>query len=464
MTPTASDLAEIWDLQLPPLPPRSRFYRLEPVGIGSAWVESLTSYFTRLAQAHSVQLSTLTFYEMLPLLGLQHVNSLDAHVWRSSASINTVGEVARNWAAVLNTLTGRADLQLLTLRPWAAALHARGLSRGEKAWCPRCYEEWRTTDQPVYDPLAWSIASVQHCLKHGVALVKTCPACSRRVSPLTTHSRPGMCPYCGQWLGRPARDAQTGQTPLTERPTCWQQWGQAAVGELLAAMPNLPAALPPVGESISRAVRAYLQGPPRRPLDHLARKVQVSIPTISNLRDGFHIPGLPILLRLCATPGIMPLQLLLGPDPGTPDPELMSLPIDQVETRAALRKHRPFDRETIRHELESALTGEVSEESPPPSMQSVADRLDYHPAFLARHFPELCRAIAARRKSWVAEGAVRRRLAVAATIRTTVLELHARGVYPSIWKVKTFLAKHSVLRTKPAMEAYWQALQEVGLR
>ena len=34
---------ELWDLTRPAIPPRSRLYHLEPVGIGTPYVESLTS-------------------------------------------------------------------------------------------------------------------------------------------------------------------------------------------------------------------------------------------------------------------------------------------------------------------------------------------------------------------------------------------------------------------------------------
>ena len=43
---------EEWDVSIPPIPPRSRLYRLEPIGIATPYVESLTSDITRLAGEH----------------------------------------------------------------------------------------------------------------------------------------------------------------------------------------------------------------------------------------------------------------------------------------------------------------------------------------------------------------------------------------------------------------------------
>jgi len=50
---------ESWSLSSPPVPPRSQLYSLQPVGVGSGMVESLTGYVARLAEAHSVSVGDL---------------------------------------------------------------------------------------------------------------------------------------------------------------------------------------------------------------------------------------------------------------------------------------------------------------------------------------------------------------------------------------------------------------------
>jgi hypothetical protein len=52
-------LFDSWTLSGCPLPPRSRLYALEPIGIGTAFVESLSGYVARLAEAHSVSAGDL---------------------------------------------------------------------------------------------------------------------------------------------------------------------------------------------------------------------------------------------------------------------------------------------------------------------------------------------------------------------------------------------------------------------
>jgi len=58
-----------WDVTVPTLPARSRLYRLEPYGIGTPWVESLTGYITRLAEAHCVSTGILYAKEIAPVVG-----------------------------------------------------------------------------------------------------------------------------------------------------------------------------------------------------------------------------------------------------------------------------------------------------------------------------------------------------------------------------------------------------------
>src|SRR5207253_7783175 len=56
-----------WQLTAAPqLPARSYFYHLPPLAVGSAHVESLTSYLTRLAEAHDVTPGILLSRELIP--------------------------------------------------------------------------------------------------------------------------------------------------------------------------------------------------------------------------------------------------------------------------------------------------------------------------------------------------------------------------------------------------------------
>ncbi|MBD1903897.1 TniQ family protein [Funiculus sociatus GB2-A5] len=55
---------EMWDLQKPAIPARSRLYYIEPIGVGTRYTESLSSYLTRLAQEHCVTFQKLVMGEI----------------------------------------------------------------------------------------------------------------------------------------------------------------------------------------------------------------------------------------------------------------------------------------------------------------------------------------------------------------------------------------------------------------
>ena len=117
------DLCETWDLTLPAHPTHSRLYALEPLGMGTLHVESLTSYMARLAEAHSVSLRTLVIQELLPLLKRDYLsnplsNCLDSFWIEAARALNGTGVLAQDWAQALERLTLRTDLRFLTLQPW----------------------------------------------------------------------------------------------------------------------------------------------------------------------------------------------------------------------------------------------------------------------------------------------------------------------------------------------------------
>src|SRR6266567_3057045 len=95
--------------------PRSRLYGMVPCGEG-LWSESLTSYLNRLGWRHGVSPRWLLTQEMLPHLSSDHCpTQLGTFCQQRAMSINGNGSLALEWSALLERLTGRSDLSLLTL-------------------------------------------------------------------------------------------------------------------------------------------------------------------------------------------------------------------------------------------------------------------------------------------------------------------------------------------------------------
>jgi hypothetical protein len=200
---------ESWSLSSPPVPPRSQLYSLQPVGVGTGLVESLTGYVARLAEAHSVSVGDLVGRLLSDLAspkgGLVTAGAkaarVDGHGFRAcSYAINGVTDRAATWVDALEAATTRRDLRCLTLLPFRHALPDH-LFRQRRAWCMLCFEQWRANGQIVYEPLLWAIAMASHCTIHARPLDSICRHCARSLSPLGVFSRPGYCEVCDGWLG-----------------------------------------------------------------------------------------------------------------------------------------------------------------------------------------------------------------------------------------------------------------------
>ena len=105
-----SPLFNSWDCRPPPLPPRSRLYALTPIGIGTPFVESLTGYVSRLADAHAVsvgdllgrELSTFAPKPLLPFGPFLRRNRPGSHGFHAQAyAVNGFGDRPGKWVDAL---------------------------------------------------------------------------------------------------------------------------------------------------------------------------------------------------------------------------------------------------------------------------------------------------------------------------------------------------------------------------
>ena len=108
-----------------PIPPRSYFYHLPPLAVGSPYVESLTSYLTRLAEAHNISAGVLLMRELLPKVRAEYrrhdyrtVGKIENTFIYEAHTLNGMARRAQDWVTVLESLTGVCGLQCLTMGAW----------------------------------------------------------------------------------------------------------------------------------------------------------------------------------------------------------------------------------------------------------------------------------------------------------------------------------------------------------
>jgi hypothetical protein len=289
-----------------PLPPRSRLYPLEPVGLGTGGVESTTSYLARLAMAHTVSTWTLLKSEIAPALyGTDAVfrNRLSELVSAMGSAFNGENRTCRKVASILNSLTLRSDLLSLSMAFSRGFVSPRLLMRSEQAWCPGCLSESKAGGGPPHWPLLWNLAAVRACPKHGVSLLTACPGCRRSFYPLTAHSRPGYCPRCGFWLGgENAGVAETRQTLATDHQIAVKVYGFLGSG---------PAALAAArGSAFSQNIQTLKNMLFSGNAQALARFVGVNRFTIVAWAGAQQLPSLLSLADLSLKVGVCPETLI----------------------------------------------------------------------------------------------------------------------------------------------------------
>ncbi len=388
---------ETWELDVPPLPERSRLYPLEPIGIGTPDVESLTSYVIRLAQEHCVLPGTLVIHELLPLLVRQVVSESAARypsrTWvRTFQALNGTGDLSRSGADALEKLTKRNDLSTLTMLIWANVISKKGLLRETQAWCPLCYEEWQVNRKIIYSPLLWSLKAVKMCLHHQRPLQERCPSpqCQKNPPIVATQIRLGYCPHCNYWLGNVAAPNFSTAEAVTDEESQQAYWNATALGELLQMTPDVPAPLQRA--DLASALDLLIDRLPDKEAASLAHLLNLQPQTITDWQRGWPSPRVETLLQMCRLLAISPKQLFFE----SYDNSFFT----NSRWKAAIDRLNPTmmrllsDSEEERRNPAEML---ASDEEPPPSIREAAQRLGYRSKSLPyKQFPELTNAMTAK--------------------------------------------------------------------
>ncbi len=450
-------LCELWDEEQVATSSHSRLYHLEPIGVGTPLVESLTSYIARLACAHSVHPNVLVAQALVPLLGVptqgRQPYAQRTSFWAGSVVLNGATPFTTRLVQALEVLTRRTDLCFLTMLTWKEVLSHHQIARRLRAWCPACLEEWRETSQVVYEPLLWALEGVHRCPMHGYLLQTTCPnpRCARRQSPLSPRSQPGFCAHCNRWLGIKLISG-TEPTCVPEEELRWHQWVEIAVGELVAAAPTLTTS--PHRDCIAASVKKVMNGNQLA----LARRLQITQTSVWQWLEGVRIPQLKTLLQVCFRLGISPVSFLTGAI------EEISTPSHLEDHRSPQPRKRPykrFDVEGIQQTLEAVLH---STEEPPPSMSEVTRRLGYDQALFRKYFPEVCRAISKKYLDYLAKKRHERIQKLCEEVHQATLTLHAQGCYPGNRQVAKLLSKPTSFM-EPEVQLTWrQTVRELGVK
>jgi uncharacterized protein (DUF983 family) len=430
------------------VPPRSRLYGPLPCGLDTMFQESLTSYLNRLAWRYYISPRHLVALEIAPLLSQCYSRQrLASFSWSRAMSINGNGDLAREWASILEDLTCRSDLHRLTSRWWIGDMVPYKLLRVQPAWCPACYAEWKDQDMPIYEPLLWTFQAVTICMKHRRKLVEYCPHCERRQSFIRFQTALDQCVRCNTWLGSSA--------PALPQPNAeameWQGWVIQALEELRCAA--VSSRIPPWNQfftHLSLSCREVRGGQSK-----LAKMAGVGREQLVGWLHRSQTPIPESILELCYVCNVTPLQVLTG------NLAPLKQAIQEGKPYQSPRARRPFhplDRVQCLRHIQAILDGREE----PLGYVQLARKLGYSGRTLLHHFPQECAKLSQQSMEHRRQRKEQRLARMQEEIRQATLALHAQGIYPSQNKVSDLLSNPNLL-FQPEAKAIWRALcQELG--
>lgn len=387
---------EEWDVSIPSLPARSRLYHLEPIGIGTPYVESLTSYIARLAEAHCVTPKNLITKEILPSHSqngpvLNYYYRMNKFWIENSLSLNGVGQIAKQWVEMLEPFTSCDKLHLLTMLTWSEVIGVNKLLRRSKAWCPACYEEWKEVGRAIYEPLQWALVSVDICATHKQSLVTLCPVCREALPFLNQITRPGYCSHCGAWLGHAKGLQITEIVSENADEIKWQYWVVEVVGELLSHVGLIS---PPSKEQIALVMSGYVTQFSKGNISALARFVNITIQQLWAYVRGTDVPYFDSLLRMCYKLSTTPLEFLTVRTISSRSvPRFVEDDLPTIHSS----KRKLVSVDDIQR-MQQALEAVIAEKEHLPSLTNVAKRMGYNIATVRKYCLDLSRKIVERHR------------------------------------------------------------------
>lgn len=414
--------------------PRSRLYRLNPAGLGTSQVESLTSFIMRLAAAHHLAPGQLVRTQLAHLIrGRQNAPTQVGDIEETASFANGLRKRASSWRTAMEEVTARSDLTYLTLLPWARVLSAVHLLRDTMAYCPLCLDEMVAANL-VHEPLVWALRLVTVCVKHERPLELACWHCGRPQRAFRWHGRPGICGRCRLWLGNaeaPRVEASGGQLQVSR-----------AIASMLASPPRPEVDPACVGGALKLGLANLgLTG------SGLAKVAGVSAASVSSWTAGRLKLSLPGVVAMCSATGWEIGAFLDGRVVGSEQAHALD--------RSVPRARRLHDWTAVREAVLSHATDE-----PPITLVELGAALGITYPWLRARLPLETQILVDRRAAWERRQAETRAAKLTALVASTTRQLLESGRAASAREVECYFPSNVSLRERQLMKTWRQTRVE----
>lgn len=357
-------------------------FPLQPLGVGSAEIESFNSYYMRLALAHSLTVGQLSRMLVPWRACTAEAVRLDLRHDGHGVSLCGLTDQTRAHVRLVATLTGVDHLDrttFLSLRKVVTPSQRHSL-RTSRAWCSACIAEARAAREPPYDRLAWTVQALRRCPYHKILLSTCCPTCAAS-QPFFSRATPlHICHECRNDLMQPpAMWTYVAEPGYAERDT-YELVQAIANGQLLFKG----------GNPLRRFARELHRHFPSSKMNPASARIAVGIAdrglsTMFTLFKAAHVAQVPLVTILSEPEAAAGAAANLGfrgyAEPSYPHP----------------RQHAAVVRR-VRLELRQALARPPEEEIEP--FIAFARRLGVTVGFIRGREPALCRDYANRRSQF----------------------------------------------------------------
>lgn len=347
-TELGSDLT--CDTSVEEMPPRSYLPSIQPIGLGTPQVESLSSFCSRLfdlvpttqARLWLDLIDRTVLPENLKVREGEDRYRFSSSMRRASIAASGMGLIAERSALILGQATGLGGLRNTSLLPLKSAVDDIDTIRKVGAWCPVCLWEWKQMGSPLYRPLAWLLEGIEACAVHGIHLRNTCSACGSKSEFLPVDARCGYCPSCMEFLGC----STSNLSPKESSPSKWDIFAAEAVAGILGDLGRFDGANPRFSENL----RLLLSGAVS--LNSASEKIGMRAATLRSWMDGKHKPRMLAVVRCAFSFGGTIADWLYG-EPILPDHAGISVP---KELRREYGKLNIHDKNALLAMLEKSMT------------------------------------------------------------------------------------------------------------
>lgn len=408
----------VYDLEdlmmMPTVPRRSVLFNLEPIGIGTSFVESLTSYIARLSCAHCLTVSKLIEIVIKPYFSSSYLKNV--HIdsfYKPSICLNGNSSVTFDFVETLETLTGNKEIRYLTLLPFSG-IWRRDIVKNYRTWCPQCLEEWKNEKSILYEPLIWSIKDITTCPRHKVDLESNCPSCLKKMNVIHRNMRIGYCNYCNFWLGCNSQKSKYEQTE-------WEEWINYNYAKLLHEM--YYANIQPLKRKISVVIAEIINKTMSGNITDFSNLVGIPRKKIYKWKYGETIPALS-LLKLCYFVDITISDVLLKNF--VPEIKLKQERIQIVNDLRKINTITNIESENIEESLINILALDI-----PISLAEAARRLGKPYSTIYASNKEICKQISKRYLDHRNNLKNQRMINAVAQVKQIIENLQKEGIKPS---------------------------------